>query len=89
MEEREIRIGESRLLLGDDNILYQTIVGKFDEKDAIAFQDASDKLRYVVRGKVNALVDLSRAGKPTPKAREVARKRMENEDTGKKSEEVA
>ncbi len=81
--EREIWIGESSLLLGEDNIIYQTIVGKIDEKDAIAFQDASEKLRSLVKGKVNALVDLSRAGKPTPKAREIGRKRLENEDIGK------
>lgn len=82
-KEREIWIGKSRLLLGEDNIIYQTIVGKIEEKDAIAIQDASEKLRSMAKGKVNALVDLSRAGKPTPEAREIGRKRLENKDVGK------
>ncbi len=81
--EREIWIGESSLVLGEDNILYQTVVGKIKEKEAIAFQDASEKLRSLVNGKVNALIDLSRAGKPTPKAREIGRKRLETEYVGK------
>ena len=82
-KEREIWIGESRLLLGEDNILYQTIVGKIDEEDAAAIQDASEQLRSMVTGKVNSFVDLSRAGKPTPEAREIGKKRIENSDIGK------
>ena len=82
-KDTDIWVGESRLLLDEDYILYETVVGYIDEKDAIAFQDASEKLRSMVKGKVNTLVDLSRAGKPTPKAREVGRKRMENEYIGK------
>ena len=82
-KEREIWIGENRLLLGEDNILYQTLVGKIEEKDVILIQDASEKLRSMVKGKVNTLVDLSRAGKPTPQAREIGRKRIEKEHIGK------
>ncbi|GAH16624.1 unnamed protein product [marine sediment metagenome] len=32
-EDREIWVGENRLYLSEDNILYETVVGEQDEKN--------------------------------------------------------
>lgn len=82
-EEREILIGESRFYLGEDNILYETIVGEVDNEIATAMKEASIKLRDMAVGKVDVLVDINKAEKPTSKARETARKRLEDEGIGK------
>ena len=81
--DREIWIGENRLYLGEDNILYETIVGDVDEKIAIAFKEASLEIRSNVKGKMKVLVDLTRAGKPTAEARKIGKERLENERIGK------
>lgn len=83
VSEREIWIGESRLYLGEDNILYETLVGKQDLEIVIAIQEASDKLKSLVEGKVNALVDLNKTEQPTLEARKAGRERLEEEGTGK------
>ena len=82
-KEREIWIGKSRFYLGEDNILYETVVGEVDEKMVRAMNDATNKLTDTVKGKVNVLVDLSRTGKATPEARKQARERLEVEGMGK------
>ncbi len=83
-KDREIWIGENRLYLGEDDILYETVVGVVDAKIAIAFKEASLKLRSKAEGRViNTFIDLSRAGKPTPEARRIAQQRLEDEAIGK------
>jgi len=82
-KEREIWIGKSRFYLGEDNILYETVVGEVDEKMVRAMNDATNKLTDTGKGKVNVLVDLSRTGKSTPGARKQARERLEVEGIGK------
>ena len=42
--EREIRIGEDRLFLDHDNILYLEIVGKHDKEIALRIRDAYYKI---------------------------------------------
>ena len=82
-KEREIWIEESRFYLDKDNILYESVVGEIDKKKAIAMEEASIKLRKMVPGKVNVLVDINQAKKPTPEARNFARRRLEGTKTGK------
>lgn len=82
-KDREILVGENRLYLGEDNILYATMVGTQDGKMVIALKEANDKLINMVEGRVNSLVDLSQAGKPSPEARKVGRETLENEKVGK------
>ena len=83
-EDREIWIGESRVYFGEDNIIYETVVGAVDEKTAIAFKEACIKLRSKAEGRViNTLIDLNRAGKPTPEARRIGQQRLEDEEIGK------
>jgi hypothetical protein len=83
INEREIWIGENIFSLGEDNILYETIVGESDDEMGIALEEATNKLKKMVKGKVDILVDVNRAGKPTHKTRERARKSFEDEKVGK------
>lgn len=70
-DNREIWIGEDRFYLGENNILYETIVGEIDEKTALASKEATIKMRSKVEGRLNILIDVTRAGKPTPEARKI------------------
>jgi hypothetical protein len=79
----EIWIGECRARMDGQNILHETIVGEVNEKIAHEFEKASQMLRKNVVGRMNVLIDLTRAGKPTPKARKLARVRLEDVCIGK------
>lgn len=82
-KEKEIWIGESRLYLGDDNIMYETIVGDFDEQTAKAALEASLKLIENAEGQVKLLIDVNRAGKPSKEARDIFIKFHEQKNLGK------
>jgi len=82
-KDREIRIGENRLYLGEDNIVYVANVGEVDEKMAIAIKEAVLKLMNMVEGKVHTLTDLNRAGKTLPAARKVFQELADHEKQGK------
>ena len=82
-KDREIWIGENRLLLGEDNMLCETVFVNIDEKMAIAMGAASHKIKSTVEGKVNVPININKAGKPSPEARKIAKKRMEDEGIGK------
>lgn len=83
VNEREIWVGESRIYLGDDNIMYVTEVGEMDEKIAIETAKVILKLEDIAVGKVNGLVDLNRAGKSSPEARKIWKKMTEEGNTDK------
>ena len=78
ISDREIWVGENRLYLGEDNILYETLVGEQDEKIVLAIHEASIQLRNMVEGKVDILVDLNKTGKASPKARKIGREILED-----------
>jgi len=82
-KDREIWVGENRIYLGEDNILCLTILGEVDEKIEIGINEACLKLMNMVEGKVNALVDLNKAGKVSPGARKRQVEISEHEKTGK------
>jgi len=83
-KDREIRMGESRMYLGEDNIVFRIVVGVVDEKMATAFNKASIKLRSKAGGRVvNTFIDLTRAGKPTPEGRRIGQQRLDAEGIGK------
>jgi len=82
-EEREILIGESRFYLGEDNIIYETIVGETDDEMGIALAEATNKLKKMAEGEVGLLIDINRAGKPSKKARDGVRRNFEGEGIGK------
>ena len=85
MEEidREIWIGKNRLYLGEDNILYETLVGEQDEKTVLAIYEASNRLTNTVEGKVNVLVDLNKAGQASSGARKKGQEMLEEKIFGK------
>ncbi len=82
-KDREIWVGESRTYLGEDNVLYTTVVGEVDENAAIAIREGHLKFMSMVEGKVNSLVDLNKAGKQPPKARKIGIEMFEHERIGK------
>ncbi len=83
ISEREIWVGENRFYLGEDNILYETIVGEADDEMGNAMEEATDKLKKKAEGKMDVLVDVNRASKPSPKSRARAKRTFEDEGVGK------
>ena len=82
-KDREIWVGKNRLYLGEDNTLYLSIFGEIDEKIEIRMNEASLKLVNMVEGKVNALIDLNKAGKTSPGARMRQKEISKHEKIGK------
>jgi len=82
-KEREIWVGENRMYLGEDNILYTTVVGEVDEDAAIAIWEVHLKFMNMVEGKLDTLIDLNKAGRQPLKARKIGIKMFEYEKTGK------
>ena len=82
-KDREIRIGENRLYLGEDNITYFVLVGEHDENIAIACGEAFLKLINMGEGKVNALGDLNKTEKQSPEARKIWKEVSEHEKVEK------
>ena len=82
-KDREIWVGENRLYLGEDNIVYVTVVGDQDEVTAAAIMKAIETLMNLVEGKVNILIDLNQVGQPSPEAREIGQEAFEDEKFGK------
>jgi len=82
-KDREIWVGENRMYLGEDNIIYETLVGEQDEKTVLAIYEASNRLTNTVEGKVNVLVDLSGAGQASSGARKKGQEMLEDEIFGK------
>lgn len=83
ISEREIWVGETRVYLSEDNIIYVTAVGDSDEKDAIAMKEVELKFIDMAEGKVNLLVDLNKCGKQSPEARKIRQEMSEHEKVGK------
>ncbi len=81
--EREIRVGQNRIYLGEDNILYFINVGEIDEKTARESCEAMAKVAALGKGTVNYLIDLNRGGKTTAEARQILREYTETGVKGK------
>jgi len=83
VSEREIWVGENRFYLGENDILYETIVGQADDEMGMFMEEATDKLKKKAGRQVDVLIDVNRAGKPSPKTRARAKKTFEDEGIGK------
>ena len=79
VSEREIWVGENIFYLGEDNILYETIVGESDDEMGNALEEATNILKKRAGGTVDILVDANKAGKPSHKTRERAKRSFEAE----------
>ncbi len=83
VSEREIWVGESRFYLGEDDIFYETIVGKQDERTVIAALEYHNKFKNMVEGKMKMLLDINRAGQVSSGARKIGKETVEDEKIGK------
>ena len=82
-KEKEVWVEKSRIYLGDDNIIFNIAHGGSDEKLALAVKKAILDLASLIEGRAKLYVDLSKAGKPSQKARQVYRSLAEHEKIGK------
>lgn len=85
MEEsdREILIGENRIYLGEDNILYITIVGEINDKIALEFKNTIFELNRRFGKKVrNSFIDINKAGKVSSEARKLFKELSEDTEIG-------
>ncbi len=82
-KDREIWIGENRMYLGEDNILYITTVGPIDTEIAGAIKEAVKKLKDMSKGKFNVLVDINKAGKASSTSRKTFKEMTEEKNIGK------
>ena len=83
VSEREFWVGESRYYLGEDDIFYETIVGKQDEKTVTAALEYHNKFKNMVKGKMKMLINLNNAGHLSSEARKIGKKTFEDEKIGK------
>ncbi len=51
-EDREIWVGGTRLYLGEDNIIYVTLIGETDEKTSMAMKEVSVDCSLFYHGNV-------------------------------------
>ena len=82
-EDREILVGESRFYLGEDNIIYETIVGDFDEQKALEARAAVCKLADKANERTKILIDLDEAGNQSSEARKIVQELFDTEVCGK------
>ena len=71
ISEKEYKVGENRIYLGEDNTIYFIAVGEHNKETALEISEAVVKLTKLVEGKINVLVDLNKAEKPSPEARKI------------------
>ena len=82
-KDREIWVGGNRIYLGEDNILYITVVGEVDGKAAAAVKEIDRKFKSMSEGKLHVLGDLNKAGKQSAEARNIWKEMTEDDRTGK------
>jgi len=83
VSEREIWVGESRFCLGEDDIFYETIIGKQDEKTVLAALEHHNKSKNMVEGRMKMLIDINKAGQVSSGARKIGKETLEDEKVGK------
>jgi hypothetical protein len=82
-EKRERLVGNHTFCLGEDNILYITIVGNTDEEKIDILFEKITKLLSMGKEKVNLLVNIDKAEKPSIKARKLISTFISNKKVGK------
>lgn len=71
MNTNKIFLDESSFYLGDNNILYEKIVGNFDKEKALKAKEIVLSLMDQVEGEVDVLIDLNDAKTQTTEARKI------------------
>ena len=83
ISEREFWIGDNRIYLEDDNIIYIIAVRELNKHHAVEISQTIIKLGDMAEGKVNLLGDLKKAGKPSSEARKVLKDLNKSDKIGK------
>jgi hypothetical protein len=76
-------IGETKLYLDENNILYVTVVGEIDDKLALLMSDAVLKYFDMADGEIDAIVDLNKGQKASSNARKIFRELIEHQKVRK------
>lgn len=82
-KKKEVRVGDTRIWLGEDNILRIKTLGDVDEETVKVIYDVCTKMTAAIAGKVNILIDLNHCGKLSAKSRRFGQVKFEKEETGK------
>ena len=85
MEEnnKEIWVGKSCFHLGEDGILYVSVAGEHDKKNAHAMREAFYTFLSMTEGKLNVFTDNTGDKKPSVGARAIFREIANHEKCGK------
>ena len=84
ISEREIWVGECKVYLGDDGIIYDIAEGNRNDKElALGIKEAVLKLSNLYEKKMNLFVDLNFAPQPSSEARKVYQSIAEHDKIGK------
>lgn len=81
--DREVWLGENRLYLGQDDILYCTFVGDVDDECVKKSAEIAYEFAKKVKGKLKVIVDLNKTGMFTAIARKASKKYVEDKCIGK------
>ncbi len=83
ISDRKIMVGESVICLGENDIIYITVIGDIDSEKATKMNNAVLKLMNMKAGKIDVLADNTRAGKPSSEARNIMHEFILHEKYGK------
>ena len=82
-KDRDAWIGETKLYLDENNILYITTVGEIDDKLALLMRDVVLKYFDMADGKIDAIVNLDKGQKASSNARKMFKELIEHEEVRK------
>jgi hypothetical protein len=71
INDREFQIGENKIILIEDNIVYVIANGDQTDRIALAHIQHTENIGKQITGKLNYLINLNNAGKNSPGARKV------------------
>lgn len=83
LRELEFLVGKNKVSLLEGNIIYVIAEGEQSLEVALAQRKANESLIRSIKGKVNYLIDLNKAGKNSPEARIIWKEISEEERTNK------
>ena len=80
---KEIRVGEHRVYVSDDNIIHVASIGEIDDETANAIFEISREMMTTQKENLKVAIDCNKTGKPSPKARGVFQELGRNERVAK------
>lgn len=83
INDREVWVDKNRIFLRAGNIFHVIVEGPQSIDQANASLAVYKKISNLVKGKLNHLIDLNKAGKSSPEARKIWKEMSENDNTNK------